>query len=77
MTCPRKSKQCKQKMCFDYKNHYICSGKLKRGTKYKNDIIQLCLKGKFINNFCMEMTRSEALLIISALSGSLSDGEKE
>lgn len=71
MKCPRKEKHCKPTICFKtIKRNFICSGISNKPTKYKYDIVWLCLKGKFSETF-IEMTKAEALGIISVLTGSL------
>jgi len=71
MKCPKKNKYCNPSICFKtIKHNYICSGISSKPTKYKKDIVWLCLKGKF-SQTQLELTKGEALGIISVLTGSL------
>ena len=73
MKCPKKDKNCKNLFCAKSKSHYICSGINKKPTKYKKDIVKLCLKGKFVENFNIEMTLGEAALMSAALNVAMSE----
>lgn len=67
LKCPKKNKNCNP--CLIYKcktNNYICSGINQKPTKYKNDFVTLCIKGKLANR-TLEMTVEEACFISSAL----------
>jgi hypothetical protein len=71
MKCPNKNKKCDLTLKISpNKKNYICSGINKKGTKYKNDVIWLCLKG-LLSELKIEMTRGEAAFIISVLGTSL------
>ena len=59
-------KNCKQIMSVPRGKHKLCSGINAKPSKYKNDIIKLCLKGKFVDAH-LEFTTMEALLVSSAL----------
>jgi len=68
MKCPKKEKSCKPSICFmTKKGNYICSGISSKPTKFECDNVWLCLKGKVAESG-IEMTKAEALGIISALS---------
>jgi hypothetical protein len=72
MKCPRNKKKCKSCLIYLCTNkNFICSGLVKKGTKYPGDIIWLCLNGQLSQSF-LEMTPKEASYIISVLSSSLS-----
>jgi hypothetical protein len=76
VNCPKKSKVCKPSVCFlSSKGNYICSGISKKPTRFKEDIVWLCLKGAFAKTN-MEMTKAEALGIISVITASLFGIEK-
>ena len=68
MKCPKKNKYCTPALYLKDKNYFICTGINKKPTKYKKDIIKLCLRGKYVKDFKIEMTLQEALMISSALS---------
>jgi len=69
-SCPKKSKSCKPSICFiTSKKNYICSGVSIKGSKFDEDKIWLCIKGKLAKT-ALEMTPNEALGIASALMGS-------
>ncbi len=69
--CPRGNKNCEIGLMFrTKKNNYVCSGFNKNPTKYHKDIVNLCSKG-FFTEFNMEMTKEEALYIISVLSSTM------
>jgi hypothetical protein len=71
MKCPKKDKNCKPSICFKtIKNNFICSGVSFKPSKFKEDNIWLCLRGK-LSETSLEMTKGEALGIISTLTGSL------
>lgn len=71
VNCPKRSKVCKPSVCFkSSKGNYICSGVSNKPTKFKEDIIWLCLKGK-MSKTDLEMTKAETLGIISVLTASL------
>ena len=71
MKCIKKNYYCKPSICFKAKgNNFICSGISKKPSKFKEDIVWLCGKGK-VAKFDLEMTKSEALALISVLTGSL------
>lgn len=74
MKCLKKRKNCEPILRLRDKGHFICSGINKKPTKYKKDIIKLCLKGKYVKRFIIEMTLQEALMISSALSLTVSKG---
>jgi len=73
VNCLKKNKNCKPTLYFKDKTHFICAGINKKPTKYKKDIVKLCLRGKYVKNFKMEMTLQEALMISSALSLAVSE----
>ena len=67
MNC--KNKNCKYTLKIEAENgDFICSGFNKKPTKHKKDNVWLCLKNKYVKNKHMEMTKEEALTIISVLS---------
>lgn len=69
--CHRKIKECSPSICFTTKkDNYICSGISKKPSKFHKDFVWLCLKGKYAETK-LEMTKGEALGIISVLTGSL------
>ena len=69
--CPKKSKNCKPSILFvTSKKNYICSGVSAKPSKFSEDKIWLCIKGK-LSKTAMEMTPNEALGIASALMGSV------
>ena len=73
MKCPFKNKYCTSILIFKgKKDNFICSGVSKKPTKYKEDIIWLCLKGKLCKTQ-LEMTKAEAVFIISSLSSTLGE----
>lgn len=61
--CPKKNKHCKLSTIFTNSKHYICTGIHNKPTMYKDDIVRLCLHGKFVDDFHMEMTYDEANVI--------------
>jgi hypothetical protein len=67
MICPKTNKNCKPISKIPAGRHYICSGLNSRPRKYSKDIVKLCLKGKYVKDFSIEMTPHEALYIIRAL----------
>ena len=72
MKCPKK------KNCIAYvqkfaKKDYICCGFNQHPKKYRHDVIKLCLKGKYVKDFGLEMTPAEALDIISCISSALAN----
>ena len=74
MKCPKGCKNCKSVLYIPAKGKdYICSGISHKPTKYKKDNIWLCLAGTLIEDMKLEMTREEALIIVSALSLAASD----
>jgi len=75
-SCPKKSKNCKPSTCFiTSKKNYICSGVSSKPSKFSEDKIWLCIKGKLAKT-ALEMTSNEALGIASALMGSVFTFEK-
>lgn len=52
---------------------FTCAGINMKPTKYKHDNIWLCLSGEYIKSHRIEMTREEALVMISALSLAVSE----
>lgn len=69
--CLKKNKYCIPSIYFiTSRKNYICSGINHKPTKFTEDIIWLCLKGAFSKTE-LEMTRGEALGIISVLTASL------
>lgn len=72
MKC-KKNKKCHSKMQCCAKNGYICCGLTAMPSKYKNDIIKLCLSTKQIKALTIEMTPSEALYIASCLTTTLAN----
>jgi hypothetical protein len=71
--CPKKLKTCKSILIIKGgKNNYICSGISNTPTKYKKDIIHLCLRG-ILSKIKLEMTKDEASFIISVLAASLGE----
>ena len=70
-TCIKKSKHCKPSICFiTSKNNYICSGVSNKPSKFSEDNIFLCLKGKLCET-SLELTSNEALGVTAALLGSV------
>ena len=69
----KKCKNCENIFKSTQKSHYICSGINKKPTKYAKDIVKLCLKGKFVKEFFIEMTLHEACMISAALSAAVSE----
>jgi len=70
MKCPRKEKNCKPSICFmTKKGNYICSGISTKPSKFKEDKVWLCRKGK-LSQTNVEMTKAEAFGTIAALSAS-------
>ena len=71
MKCIKNRKECKPSVCFKtIKNNYICSGISRNPSHYSQDKFWLCGRGKECS-FDLEMTKEEALLIVSALCASL------
>jgi hypothetical protein len=71
MKCLKKSKVCKPSVCFQtIKGNYICSGISSKPSKFGEDRIWLCLKGALAKT-SLEMTKGEALGIVSVLAASL------
>jgi len=70
--CIKKNKYCKSSICFltPNKKNYICSGVSFKPTKFSEDKVWLCLKGK-LSKTALEMTKNETLGIISVLTASL------
>jgi hypothetical protein len=66
-TCPKKNKDCKPQIKIPAGSHYICAGLNSKPKMYHKDIIKLCLCGKYVKDFAIEMTPQEALLIIKVL----------
>lgn len=77
MKCLRKNKNCRAILCLKDGSHYICSGINSKPTKFEKDIITLCLRGEYVKAHKIEMTPSEALLIISVLSLATSEEVSE
>lgn len=50
------------------KNHYVCAGISKKPSKYKEDIVWLCLQGKWVEHVKLEMTKEEAQIISACLN---------
>lgn len=74
--CIKKDKHCTPSLCFfSNKQNYICAGISNKPTSWKDDIFWLCLRGKHAKT-ALEMTRGEALGIISALTANLFAGEE-
>jgi len=70
-SCPKKSKSCNPSILFiTSKKNYICSGVSTKPSKFSEDNIFLCMKGKLAKTV-LEMTPNEALGIASALMGSV------
>lgn len=72
MNCP-KSNKCIPNLQKFAKGDYICCGFNKKPTKYRHDVIQLCLKGQYLNDLSIEMTPAEALDIASVLTATLAN----
>lgn len=69
--CVRKLKDRKPTVNFiTEKKNYICGCVAEKGSVYKDDTCWLCLKGKY-NSTNLEMTKAEALSIISILTANL------
>ena len=67
--CLSKIKGCKSVFVAIAKNkNYVCSGELKKPSKYKGDTVAMCIKGKFVN-LKIELTPNEAIIIMAALDG--------
>lgn len=71
MKCPKKNKHCNPANKVSAGKHFICSGLTSKPQKYRKDIVKLCLKGKYVKDFSIEMTPKEALLIVGALVNTL------
>ena len=69
MKCPKKNKFCLPETIerSQVRSQYICVGVNKKPTKWKKDVIKLCLNGEFVKDFTIEMTPEEALLIARGL----------
>lgn len=73
MKC-KKNKQCKKIYYMEGKGKcYICAGINMTPTKHKYDNVWLCLKGRYVKSHRIEMTREEALVMISAMSLAVSE----
>jgi hypothetical protein len=71
MKCPNKCRGCEPIFNLKLnKDNFICSCIKNKGTKYKKDIIWLCLSG-VLSKTSLEMTKFEATSLIAALSNSL------
>lgn len=71
MNCPRKQTECKPSILFRGKgDNLICSGISKKPSRYRKDNVWLCLQGAYGKTY-LEMTKQEALMVISALAGSV------
>ena len=67
--CLKKLKHCKPSICFiTSKKNYICSGVSKKPSKFSEDNVFLCLKGKLCET-SLEMTSNEALGVTAVLLG--------
>ena len=65
MKCP---KTCTPYMKFMCKTrNFICVGRIKKPSKYKGDVVGLCIKSRF-TEVGLEITPDEAVLISSALN---------
>lgn len=62
-----KGRKCDFSSVFRGRGHFICIGFLHKPLKYKKDIINFCLEGKYTKNFSLQMTCKEALLIGTGL----------
>ena len=71
--CLKNNKNCVPNLQEFAKNGYICCGFNKKPKKYRHDVIKLCLQGKYVKNFSLEMTPSEALTIASHITATLSN----
>lgn len=72
MKCKRK--RCKRIYYMEGKDKcYICAGINSRPTKHKYDNVWLCLHGAFVKKHRIEMTKEEALVMVSALSLTVSE----
>jgi hypothetical protein len=70
MNSCKKDKSCKRSFYLKgAKDNYICSG-ITKPKIYKKDIISLCLKGE-LSQKGIEMTREEAIFLITALGSAL------
>lgn len=70
--CPKNNK-CIPNLQKFAKKDYICCGFNKSPKKYRHDVVKLCLKGKYVSDFSIEMTPSEALDIASCLTSTLAN----
>lgn len=67
--CKYTQKRCEITHRIEARNgDHICCGINIKPKSDKNDVVNLCLKGELIEPLSIEMTRHEALMIISALS---------
>jgi hypothetical protein len=67
MKCPKKNKFCHPSYKKPCKGQFICVGANKKPTKWKKDVVKLCLNGHFVKRFTLEMTPEEAFFITKGL----------
>jgi len=72
LKCPKDIKVCHPKSLTNAGDDFICCGITDKPTKYKKDIIKMCLKGKFVPKFTIEMTEQEAICLIKSLATAVS-----
>lgn len=72
LKCSKDIKFCHPKSLTKAGDDFICCGITKKPTKYKKDVVKLCLKGKFVPKFTIEMTVEEAICFIKSLSTAIS-----
>ena len=73
LKCPRKNKNCTPSLFYKCKGgNFICSGIAKKGNKYNDDKVWLCLRGQLAKTQ-LEMTPHEAALMVSSLSASIGE----
>jgi hypothetical protein len=66
MKCP-KEKNCILCSYFGGRKQFICIGYNRKPEKYKKDIINVCMNGRFTKDFFMQMTPKETLVIGAGL----------
>ena len=65
---------CESKCIFPAaKEDFICAGKTRNPTKFEQDTVKLCMKGKYVGGGTIEMTHEEALLFVTAILNVISD----
>ncbi len=65
--CYKKNKFCNPTTQLENGGDFICCGLTKKPKKYRKDIVKLCLKGRYVKCFSIEMSPREALLIVRVL----------